>query len=150
MSENPYSTAQSPPFGSNVDKPTGSVPANNPLMVPAIILIVLSSFWLMYGVFNIIVVFGQGPPPVPAGQGPAIEMGQKAGYFGAAFMLPILSAFTLLGGIQMLRMRSFAVCVAGAIASLVPVCGPCFGLTMPFGIWALVLLFNPDVRRRFQ
>ena len=150
MSQNPYGPPQAQPLGTNVGNSSGSVPANNPLMVPAIILIVLSSLWLAYAVFNVFFVLMDGPPPVPQGQGPEFEMGQKVGFYGAAFMLPVLSLITLIGSIQMLRLRTFPLCLTAAIASLVPVCGPCFGLSLPFGIWALVLLFNPDVKRRFR
>lgn len=59
-----------------------------------------------------------------------------------------LALFTLWGGLQMLRRRHHAACIAAAIAACLP-CGACCCLGLPLGIWALVVLNRPDVRAAF-
>lgn len=76
--------------------------------------------------------------------------------FGASLFMSIvmgaltlaLALFTLWGGLQMLRRRHHAACLAAAIAACLP-CGACCCLGLPLGIWALVVLNRPDVRAAF-
>lgn len=64
----------------------------------------------------------------------------------------LIALLPLLGGIRMLSLRSYAVCIAGAIGAAIPClsCGGfcCFGEVI--GIWALVVLINSEVRAAFQ
>jgi hypothetical protein len=61
------------------------------------------------------------------------------------------SIFTLLGGVQMLRLRSYGLAIFGAIVAAIPCisCSACCGLGEGIGIWALVVLMNADVRAAF-
>jgi hypothetical protein len=65
----------------------------------------------------------------------------------AGTILPIL------GGIRMRSLRSYGLCVTGAIIAAIPCVSlascPCF-LGAIFGIWALVVLLNPDVKNAFR
>lgn len=73
--------------------------------------------------------------------------------FGASLAMNIvmgaltlaLALFSVWGGLQMLRRRHHAACLAAAIAACLP-CGACCCLGLPLGIWALVVLNRPDVR----
>lgn len=64
----------------------------------------------------------------------------------------LIAILTLLGGIRMLSLRSYALSIAGAISAAIPClsCGGtcCFGEII--GIWALVVLLNAEVRAAFQ
>ena len=60
----------------------------------------------------------------------------------------ILNVLTLVGGMKMRRLSGYGLCVAGAIAAIVPLSGCCL-LTTPIGIWALVVLLNPVVKAGF-
>jgi hypothetical protein len=64
----------------------------------------------------------------------------------------LIAILSLLGGIRMLSLRSYALCIAGAISAAIPClsCGGscCFGEII--GIWALIVLLNNDVRSAFQ
>jgi tRNA A-37 threonylcarbamoyl transferase component Bud32 len=51
----------------------------------------------------------------------------------------------LFGAFQMLRLRSYAWAVAAAILSIVA----CSLIGLPMGIWALIILLQPDVRETF-
>jgi hypothetical protein len=56
----------------------------------------------------------------------------------------------LIGAISMLRRRPRWLALTGAWAAVIPLFGPCFLLTIPFGIWALVVLFQRDVVATFR
>ncbi|MHC4560575.1 MAG: protein kinase domain-containing protein [Planctomycetota bacterium] len=72
------------------------------------------------------------------------------GIFGilivAAGALP--GIMTIMGGVNMLKVRSYSLSVTGAIIALLPF-APGFIVGLPFGIWSLVVLFRPDVRAAF-
>ncbi len=59
---------------------------------------------------------------------------------------------TLLGGIRMLVLKNYALSVCGAIVAVIPCisCSACCGVGEVIGIWALVVLINPEVRASFQ
>jgi uncharacterized protein YacL len=64
----------------------------------------------------------------------------------------IVAVLTLLGGMRMLSLRSYALSVAGAISAAIP-CISCSGLCCfgeIIGIWALIVLLNAEVRAAFQ
>ncbi len=149
MSQNPYQASD--PFGGFPDGPLQ--PQNgrteNPLQIPAIILIVLSSLWLLYGIGNLLWSFAVGPPQPPANQPPAFAFGQQVGFYATVLTIPIVSLVILVGGVCMLRLKGYAMALTGAVVGLAPLCGPCLILAIPFSIWALVLLLKPDIRARF-
>jgi hypothetical protein len=59
------------------------------------------------------------------------------------------SGVGIYGGILMLRLRHFRICVAAAVASLIP-CFSAFGLLgIPFGAWALFVLWQKHTRAAF-
>jgi hypothetical protein len=64
--------------------------------------------------------------------------------------LAVLNLITVVGSIQMLRRRTYGLAMLGTIVALNPAAVPCCLLQLPFGIWALVVLLNADVRRSFR
>lgn len=68
-----------------------------------------------------------------------------------SILMVIVSVLTLLGGMRMLSLRSYALSIAGAVSAAVPCisCGGlcCFGEII--GIWALIVLLNVEVRAAF-
>lgn len=64
----------------------------------------------------------------------------------------IAAIITLVGAIQMLRLRSHALAVTGAILAVIPCvsCSACCGLGEGIGIWALVVLFSEPVKAAFE
>lgn len=56
---------------------------------------------------------------------------------------------TLLGGLQMYKLRHWPLAITGAITAMLPI-GSCFCVGLPIGIWALVVLLNQDVRQAFK
>ncbi|MDJ0835354.1 MAG: hypothetical protein QNK37_02495 [Acidobacteriota bacterium] len=67
------------------------------------------------------------------------------------FMQLVSQCLIMASGISMIRMRSWNVCVAGAILALIPCltgCCCCF-VDLPLGIWALVVLNDAAVKQAF-
>ena len=62
----------------------------------------------------------------------------------------ILSALTLMAGIKMLHRRSYGLVMAGVIVGMIPCLSGCCCTGLPFGIWALVVLSNAEVRKSFH
>jgi hypothetical protein len=73
------------------------------------------------------------------------------GGFGLGAVNLVGALLILLAGIQMLRLRAYGLAVFGSILAALPCisCSGCCGLGEGIGIWALVVLMNPDVRAAF-
>ncbi len=66
-------------------------------------------------------------------------------------MALVVSGLIAFGGLQMLKLQGWTLAVISAIAAMIPCFSGCcclFGL--PFGIWALVVLFNGEIKAAFQ
>jgi DNA-directed RNA polymerase subunit RPC12/RpoP len=57
------------------------------------------------------------------------------------------SAMMILGAVALRRRRRFSLAMAGAVLALLP--NLCCIVTVPFGVWGVVLLGRPDVRAAF-
>jgi hypothetical protein len=101
--------------------------------------------------WNILVLSVGTSAPPDAGQ--AAQPADEAGRQQARIIFAVhggLSAFVLFAGIQMFRLRQYGVARVGSILSVLPLLGPCCGLSIPFGIWGVVVLGKPEVRAAFR
>jgi hypothetical protein len=124
---------------------------------PATALVVVASLGL---VANCLLGLGlsafrqnQGPATPPPGvDKESYERGRaSAPLFDCCLVVvPTLAVYPLVlaGGIQMRRLRSHSLAVAAAVLAMFP-CSPAFLLGLPFGIWAFVVLLDPDVKAAF-
>ncbi|HEY7425070.1 MAG TPA: hypothetical protein VH682_12635 [Gemmataceae bacterium] len=84
----------------------------------------------------------------------ADEMKTQALGFGwpLTLLVVLLSVLSIAGGVRMLSLKSYALGVCGAISAAIPCLSvtACCGLGEGIGIWALVVLLNPDVRSAFR
>ncbi|MEL7498568.1 MAG: hypothetical protein AAFN77_13230 [Planctomycetota bacterium] len=74
-------------------------------------------------------------------------------FIGNIFGLVIISAIhlaMLLGAINMIRGVSYSSCYTAAVLACIPICSPVLILGIPFGIWAIVVLNQSDVKSAFQ
>jgi type IV secretory pathway VirB2 component (pilin) len=60
-----------------------------------------------------------------------------------------IGGFVIYGGIKMKKLESYGVCIAASIVALLP-CSFCCPIGLAFGIWALVVLNNADVKNSFS
>jgi len=61
-----------------------------------------------------------------------------------------VGAFIVVGAYRMMKLRSHGLAVAASIIAMIPCVSPCCCLGLPFGIWALVVLFRPEVKAAFH
>jgi hypothetical protein len=96
--------------------------------------------------FRILALAGRG---VAAAQGNFVFGGNPAVGLGGSFVGLLIQGFLLFGAVQMYRGNMYGVCMATAIISCIPCCSSCLILGIPFGIWALVVLMDDEVKRAF-
>jgi hypothetical protein len=61
----------------------------------------------------------------------------------------VLNLLTVIGGLKMRSLSGYGLAMTGAIVGIIPA-GGCCCLTLPIGIWALIVLANPDVKAGFE
>jgi hypothetical protein len=110
------------------------------LDIPATIAAVFCFFWIAFGLYALYLCMPTGQPHEPS-------TNRVLGTF-AAFM--ILPAVAIAGSVSMLQRKRYGLSVAASICMMIPVFGPCIGLTLPVGIWTLVLLRQQPVRESFD
>jgi hypothetical protein len=72
------------------------------------------------------------------------------GIFSGVLLVPAL--VVIVGGIRMLQLRSFGICVLASLLAAVPVLSPtcCCGVGAIVGLWSIVVLMAPAVRLAFR
>lgn len=108
-------------------------------------LIAMAAFTLLLALPNVIVAFAMRPGNANAAQVAGDLVGRLL-FVGVQILLQIL---TIAGGVALIRGRGIRLAWAGSIAAFIPLCGPCLGLSIPFAIWVVVLLLDPDVKNAF-
>jgi ABC-type Fe3+ transport system permease subunit len=71
------------------------------------------------------------------------------GTFAAAIGLA-MAAFIAYAAVKMQRLQSYNMALVASILAMIPCISPCCILGLPIGIWALVVLFEDDVKRAFR
>lgn len=144
---NPY---QSSPAGQ-----FGAPPMNTAkVKAPAIALIVVGGLSLLASIWGTINALIAIPPVLPpdmpdfARQIAENSVGPAAAGVNAIFIL--VSILILLGGIQMLRSKSWGLALTASILSMVNFVSCCCIIGLPIGIWSLVVLLAADVKQHFQ
>jgi hypothetical protein len=93
-------------------------------------------------------------PNLPQEQTTPEQAKTQAVVMAAVWGLAELGAavLSLAGGFRMRALGSYGLAVAGAIVAMIPCvsCAGCCGLGEIAGIWALIVLANPDVRSAFR
>lgn len=71
-------------------------------------------------------------------------------YFYLSLMVGLtVTAFVIYGAIKMMKLESWGLTVAATIVGMAPCISPCCWLLFPAGIWALIVLFDQDVKEAF-
>jgi hypothetical protein len=144
--------------------------SRNLLLAPAICLIATASLGLLadaFGMFTSIQAMNNPPAPVKvdaqpaparnpgARQPPAVQLTPEQHKESQQLMVKLyagqmgISLIILLGAIQMLRLRTYWLALIGSVLASIPGVAPCCLLSVPFGIWAIVMLCMKDVRSGF-
>ena len=154
------------PFGSppSVAPPVYSQPSRTPakVLAPAIAIVclaVLNCVWAIdqlnqsLKVIRALTSVAADDSVSEGTRGFAQRMSEKTVNRWIEFIVAItVSLGMAIGGIMMMRMRIYPLALTGAILSMIPcatVTG-CCGAGQAIGIWALVILMNPEVRGSFR
>ena len=80
------------------------------------------------------------------------EAAAMGNYMGMGFdwVAIFLQVVVIAGAFQMLKGRNFGLAMAAAIISVIPCCSSCCIIGIPFGIWALIVLNDPQVKASFR
>jgi len=62
----------------------------------------------------------------------------------------VVSGLVIWAGLQMRKLRSYGLVLAGTILGMVPCLSPCCCVGLPIGIWALYVLLKPEVKQAFH
>ena len=128
--------------------------------LPAIFLIITASLGILYYLFNTVYILsGSGAmfsQEMPANMPPEFRSfyeGMQRGMHGPlavaiSLFIVALNGFVLFGAIKMLRLQNHTLALVAAIVAMLP-CHCCCVLSLPFGIWALVVLNNAEVKSQF-
>ena len=151
--ENGLHSEQHPPAEDMFNQNTCAAPfdtsrsgdTGNPLLVPATILIGLSWVSLLLPLIPIATMF--------SAMSADFRTIHASELTGPIVCLVIFALFTLcitFGSIGMIRLKGYSGAMIAAILAVIPISSPGMVLGIPFGIWALIVLLRPDVKRRFS
>ncbi len=74
-----------------------------------------------------------------------------SGVVGMVFnvIASLVSGFCIFGLLKMMKLQSRGLSYAAVILSMIPCFGACWCLNLPLGVWALVVLADPQVKQSF-
>ena len=148
---NPYASPMSPP---------GIGPGNlreavkNKVVPPAIFLIVVGVLGVAVTAFNAVFALTAAPPEIPP-DAPEFLKEMQQGSVGAVpaviqSFFVLVNLLIIVGAAMMLTFKSRTMGIVASIAAMVNVGACCCILGLPAGIWSLIILMNPDVKRAFE
>ena len=128
--------------------------AMNRVAGPATALLVTACIGILIGVvfmgFGVIELFA-GPAFAPQPQQDFFFIEANAGFsIGRGLLELAMSILVFIGALKMKRLESYSFSMASAILALIPCTSPCCLLGIPFGIWALVVLSDGNVKMAFR
>lgn len=119
---------------------------SNPVLIPGIALLILSSLFLLLLIISLpgqFIDISQIDTSTPDG------LGELTGRIMSLIAWLAMTTAVVFGSICMIRMKGFGFALTAAVCAAIPCCSPFFVAGIPFGIWALIMLFRPGVRERF-
>jgi uncharacterized membrane protein len=80
-----------------------------------------------------------------------VEMMMSTGFrVISGLVVFIFNAFVFFAAMQMKQLHSWPLALAGSIIAMTPCISLCCIIGLPIGIWALVVLFKPEVKEAFS
>lgn len=117
-------------------------PPESQVQLPAIFMIVLGGLSMPFCLLAMVNQLAQAGRGRPAGEA----------LVGGVMMLGVLvlSIIVIVGGINLMKLKNKTMAMMAAIICCIPCCGPCVIFSIPFGIWSLVVMNDPQVSRAFK
>jgi uncharacterized membrane protein YhaH (DUF805 family) len=116
------------------------------LIVFAILGIVLCVIGLALAFFGVSLLAFEPRAAGPGAEEAAVQL-VVSGF--QAIVGIVVSILILIGAIKMRRLESQGWATAAAVMAMIPCVSPCCILGLPFGIWALVAMGDPQVKWAF-
>lgn len=143
--------------GAAVPGVDGRAAALSKVSAPAICLIVAGgltvAFWLLSIILGLLGMDNMNARAFGANQSPEVQrtMQNMRGPMTVTIRVIGLGigGFLILGGIKMKRLEGYGVCIAASIVALLP-CPLCCLISLPIGVWSLVVLSSADVKNYFS
>jgi hypothetical protein len=106
---------------------------------------------------GVVLILGRLASMVSGPEREITDEARRLGYLTASIFFPLVSLISILaapviiyGGIQMLKARRYSIAMLAAILALIPLSSICCIPAIPIGIWALIVLRDPEVRACFE
>lgn len=152
-----FGLGSDPDTSSTMQSDAGREAALQAVKIPAIALIVTASLAVLYyaisGAFTLLgggAMFHQEMPPNVPPQLKAFIEGMQGPLAGIINLVIVaLNAVVLFGGIKLLRLQNLTLVMVACVMAMLP-CSCCCLLGLPFGIWALVVVNKPEVKKYFS
>lgn len=131
-----------------------SADAGGAVIAPAICMLIVALIGFGLSVFNVVAAVATAPPPVDPNAPPFLQEimkgthGVQAAVIQSVFAM--LYAITILGSVQMMRRKTWGLALTVSIFSMINFASCCCILGLPFGIWSLITLVNPEVKDSFS
>jgi hypothetical protein len=142
-SANPYAS----PVACNYVVPQQREKAPGSLLAPAMALIAVAGVGLAISIYNFATSFGEAH--VTPGAPEFVREIQRGAVGPIATALQgsfaMLNLFIIICGVQMMRLQSWGMAVAGAVLAMVNVGSCCCAAGIPVGIWSLSVLMSSDI-----
>jgi len=123
-------------------------PAEQRVKVPAILMMIFAGLSAAYYALQVVLnLVGSAP----IGGGEAMK-NVPTGVAGALLSLVFVAkdGFVVFGALKLMKLESRGLAMAAAVISVIPLCSACCILGIPWGIWALVVMSNPEVKAAFR
>lgn len=122
------------------------------IRTPANWLVVLSAMGFGFGLVSVILVVvgmmaGHHPHGVPP---PEPLPPDRSAFFLLMGIGLLFDLLVLAGSMKMKQLQSYPLAMTAALLAVLPCTSPCCLLSMPFGLWALVVLTDPAVKSAFK
>ena len=152
MSQNPYSTPQRPggPGPPQGDRFAAANKVKGPalgMLISTITGMLIALIGLALNILGIsfMAASGEGVTPDTAG-----IIGQGVFAIAQGLIGLVGGGVIIFGCIKMLKLQAYGFAFTTSILAMIPCISPCCLLGIPFGIWGLVVLNDPQVKQFFK
>ncbi len=146
---NPYASPQN--VGGGPMGPQGTN-VSGKVVPPGIALIVCGILGILFGLFDLAMrIFNLSTGGLDNFGGPreAVVIGAIGGGV-LDLVIVVCQIIVAVGGYYMMKQRNISLARSAAVISCVPCISTCCLLGIPFGIWALIVLADPMVKKSFR
>ncbi len=117
---------------------------------PAVALICVGAFYLLLYLPSLFLFSGEWFEKVMAENYPEADWGSVGALSTfnvvTSIFSDVITLIVIAGGVAMLQGRLWGLALTAAILTMLPCVGPCCGIFLPVGVWALIVLMKPEVK----